>query len=353
MSMRQNKYQTRPSVHMKPTGYRLIYCRLIFVLSMVMPLQSFAATEADEWLENMASAMKTQNYKGVFVYSRGEISTSMKVIHRYKGEVERERLIQLDGDMGEILRTDDQVVCILPGNREVSLEQSMPAGPFAGAFSRAIMPDKEHYAVAVEGDDRVAGVPTVKISVSAKDNDRYSYVLWLEKTSSLLVKSILLDEYGQTLEFFHYTSIELTDNITDSELQADKKAGVLFSHEQVAAVKVGLDWPEGMVWRIGWLPHGFMRLSADDTNYVEGNVDTLQSSHIQLYSDGLASFSVFIEPLGEENMPEGSSTVGATVAYAHRLKWQHHDYMVTVVGEIPVTTAIKVAETTVPEIITK
>ncbi len=314
---------------------------------MVISLQGFASTEADEWLENMTSAMKTQNYRGVFVYSRGEISSSMKVIHRYKGEVERERLIQLDGEMGEILRTDDQVVCILPGNREVSLEQSMPTGPFAGAFAQTVMPDKEHYTVAIEGDDRVAGVSTVKISVIAKDNYRYSYVLWLEKTTSLLVKSLLLNEHGQTLELFHYTSIELTDNITDSELQADKKAGVVVSHEQVSAVKVGLDWPEDMVWSIGWLPQGFMRLSTDENMGVGG--DTLQSSHIQVFSDGLASFSVFIEALSQENMPEGSSTVGATVAYSHRLKWQNHDYMVTVVGEIPVITAMKVAETTVPE----
>ena len=343
MSFRQKKYQTKLSI------YRHVYCRIILVLSIIIPLQVFASTEADEWLENMASAMKKESYRGVFVYSRGEISSSMKVIHRYKEGVERERLIQLDGEMGEILRTDDQVVCILPGNREVSLEQSLPTGPFAGAFARALMPDKEHYTVAIKGEDRVAGVSAVKISVMAKDNYRYSYVLWLEKTTGLLVKSLLLNERGQTLELFHYTSIELVDNITDAELQADKKAGVVFSHEQVPAVKVSRDWPEAMVWNIGWLPQGFMRLGADDKPNVDGKIDTLQSSHIQVFSDGLASFSVFVEALSEGNMPEGSSTVGATVAYAHRLKWQRHDYMVTVVGEIPVTTAMKVAETTVPE----
>ena len=340
MSFRQRKYQARLS------ACSLICSSLILLLgSLVIPQQGFASTEADEWLENMASVMKTQSYRGVFVYNRGNISSSMKVIHRYKDGVERERLVQLDGEMGEILRTDDKVICILPGNREISLEQSIPAGPFAGAFSRTLMPDKDHYTVAIKGEDRVAGLSAVKIAVTAKDTYRYSYLLWLEKTSGLLVKSLLLNEHGQTLELFHYTSIELADNITDEELQADKKAGVVFSHEQVPAIKAPREWAETMNWRVGWLPQGFIRLNADNE---DGAV--LQPSHIQAFSDGFASFSVFIEALGEGNMPEGASTVGATVAYAHRLKWQRHDYMVTVVGEVPVTTAMKVAETIAPEI---
>lgn len=341
MSFRQRKYQSKLS------GYWLT-CRSFIVLLafLVVPQQGLASDEADKWLENMASAMQTQNYRGVFVYSRGSISSSMKVIHRYKGGVERERLVQLDGEMGEILRTDDQVVCILPGNREVSLEQGMPVGPFSGAFPRTQIPDKDHYTLTMKGEDRVAGLPAVKIGVMAKDAYRYSYLLWLEKTSGLLLKSVLLDEHGKTLELFHYTAIELADNISDEELQADKKSGVVFSHKQVPAVKASGEWPEAMVWKIGWLPKGFMRLNMGDASMIK-------SSHIQVFSDGLASFSVFIEAPGKGNMPEGKLAVGATVAYVHRLKWEQHDYMVTVVGEVPATTAMKVAEAVVPEILSR
>jgi sigma-E factor negative regulatory protein RseB len=342
VSFRQRKFQAKLSV------CSLIGCSFIILLTfLAVPQQGLASTVADEWLENMASAMKTQSYRGVFVYSRGNISSSMKVIHRYKDGIERERLVQLDGEMGEILRTNDKVVCILPGNREISLEQSIPLGAFAGAFSQRLMPDKEHYTVKMKGEGRVAGLSAVKIAVMAKDTYRYSYLLWLEKSSGLLLKSLLLNEYGQTLELFHYTFIELADNIADTELQADKKAGVVFSHEQVPAVKVGKEWPEAMVWKIGWLPRGFMRLNASD----DDNDLTLKPSHIQIFSDGLASFSVFIEAPSEGSMPEGELTVGATVAYVHRLKWKRHDYMVTVVGEVPVTTAMKVAETVAPEVI--
>ena len=344
MSFRQKKYQASLSACL------LICNSFIFLLGgLVVPQQSVASTEADKWLENMASVMRTQNYRGVFVYSRGGMPSSMKIIHRYKEGIERERLVQLDGEMGEILRTDNKVVCILPGNREISLEQSIPAGPFAGAFARTLMPDKDHYTVSIKGEDRVAGLSAVKIAVMAKDTYRYSYLLWLEKSSGLLLKSLLLNEQGQTLELFHYTFIELVDSIADTELQADKKAGVVFSHEQVPAIKVAEEWPAAMNWNVGWLPQGFMRLNPENNADNNDREAMLQPSHIQAFSDGLASFSVFIEALGEGNMPEGASVVGATVAYAHQLEWQRHKYMVTVVGEVPVTTAMKVAETIHPE----
>ncbi len=305
------------------------------------------AVNGEAWLKRMVNAMQTQNYRGVFVYSRGSVSSSMKVIHRYKEGVDRERLVQLDGEMGEILRTGDEVICVLPGNRVVSLEQNIPTGPFAGAFSRTLMPKKDNYMISIKGEDRVAGHLAVKIAVMAKDGYRYNYLLWLEKTTGLLLKSTLIDLNGQVLERFHYTSLELAADITDAELEPSR-AGEVFSHETVPAVKASSDWPDNMGWKVDWLPQGFMQVNKVITDNRADNGEVNQGN-IQVFSDGLASFSVFIEKPGKGNMPEGASVVGATVAYAHRLKWKNHDYMVTVVGEVPVTTAMKVAETVVPE----
>jgi sigma-E factor negative regulatory protein RseB len=335
----------------------ILFCSIIALFGMIaLPRTGFADTgvkTGEAWLEGMVSAMQTQSYRGVFVYSRGGVSSSMKVIHRYKDGIDRERLVQLDGEMGEILRTGDEVVCILPGNRMVSLEQSIPSGPFAGAFARTLMPKKENYMITVKGEDRVAGHRAVKVAVMAKDGYRYNYLLWLEKKSGLLLKSLLLNAQGDTLERFHYTSLELSDDIADAELETNKK-GEVFSHERVPMVAVGSEWPEHIGWKVDWLPEGFMRTNEvvrDPSNAPSSKNNTNTSGgNVQVFSDGLASFSVFIEKPGKGNMPEGASVVGATVAYAHRLKWKSHDYMVTVVGEVPVTTAMKVAETVVPKI---
>jgi len=56
------------------------------------------------------------------------------------------------------------------------------------------------------------------------------------------------------------------------------------------------------------------------------------------YTDGLASFTVFHEPR-DESITESASTRGATVAVHRNLPGA----MVTVVGEIPLATAQRIA----------
>lgn len=350
--MRRFRYQILPCSRLKQRFFLLSISLLLILPSgkaiaaitdSTEPQLSSALTglSGEEWLERMAVAMQRQSYRGVFVYSRGDTSSSLKVIHRYKDGEDREKLVQLDGEMGEIVRAGDEVVCVLPGNRLVSLEQSIPSGPFAGAFARTLMPKKEHYQINVQGEDRIAGHHAVKISVMAKDSYRYNYILWLEKESGLLLKSALTNADGQVLEQFHYTSLELADDITDAELEPNKD-GEVFTHESLPSIQGSGDWPAKMEWRIDWLPDGFMSVNKG----VAGQ--GVSSGNVQVFTDGLASFSVFIEQPSDGNMPEGVSVVGATVAYAHKLTWKDHDYMVTVVGEVPVVTAMKVAEKVLP-----
>jgi sigma-E factor negative regulatory protein RseB len=59
-----------------------------------------------------------------------------------------------------------------------------------------------------------------------------------------------------------------------------------------------------------------------------------------VFSDGLASLSVFIEALTEGNTPpEGVSAQGAVSVATRRLG----DHWITVVGEVPATTVRQVA----------
>ena len=61
----------------------------------------------------------------------------------------------------------------------------------------------------------------------------------------------------------------------------------------------------------------------------------------QVFSDGLASVSVFIEKLGSvEDRLEGTSSMGAMSAYGRVMD----DYQVTVVGEVPLATVRGIGE---------
>lgn len=67
------------------------------------------------------------------------------------------------------------------------------------------------------------------------------------------------------------------------------------------------------------------------------------------YGDGLARFSVFIEPLHGAMVGDARSQLGPTVVVSKRLQTDDGGQMVTVVGEVPLGTAERVALSIRPE----
>jgi len=290
-----------------------------------------------DWLEMMIVARKSLTYQGTFVFSRGDEISSMRVLHQFKDGVEQERLIALDGEPREIVRHGDRVICIFPGNEQVRLEQALPDSPFRSAIKN-IAPLKMVYSIKVAGQERVAGYEVVKVALMAKDQYRYSYLLWLEKSSGLLVKSVLTGHQGKILERFQFTSLQIGDDITDEVLTGDI-SGLSVTHKKPQGVKPSGAGPLPHGWQLQWLPKGFK-----PAEYMSKRNSIMpEVSRTRVYSDGLAVFSVFVEPQPEAEMPAGSSKMGATVAHSHYVEIENVRYVVTIVGEVPLATAKKIA----------
>ena len=65
---------------------------------------------------------------------------------------------------------------------------------------------------------------------------------------------------------------------------------------------------------------------------------------MQSYSDGLASFSIFVGAAERAVDGAGSARRGATVAHTAPLRFGDNSYVVTVIGEVPSITAQRVAD---------
>ena len=154
-----------------------------------------AEENAAVWLERMQHAAVTQNYQGTFVLTRGDITSTQKIFHRHDKGVEHERILQVDGSTGEVLRKDGAVTCILPENKAVHLEPSAAPGGSAAAFAH-IMPDPQFYLLRTGKTGRVANRPCQQIRIEARDEYRYSYSLWLDQATGLLLKSQTYDVDG-------------------------------------------------------------------------------------------------------------------------------------------------------------
>ena len=311
---------------------------LLAVLALAVP--GLAAAESDrgevnQWLERLAPALNMTSYRGVFVYARGDQVHSMQIAHRYRDGVVEERLVMQDGGSGEIVRRGVNVVCVLPDRGRIRLDQVIPSGPFAEAFTSQLMPVSRWYSAEMVGEDRVAGYEAVEIALRSRDEYRYSHRLWLERTTGLLVKSHVRASSGDVMEQFQFTSLEITDDIPDEEFEI-RTQGREISRNLAADDGLAEASPVARMngWELGWRPDGFAPAAAPRAG----------RGQVVAFSDGLAAFSVFVEPAGRLNMPKGVSRIGATTIYMHALESGEREFLVTVVGEIPPATARKVAE---------
>lgn len=314
---------------------RLSHLLLILALFLVArPALTDDNTEAMQWLERMGPALNMTSYRGVFVYARGDRVHSMRIAHRFSDGMVQERLVLQDGGDGEIVRKGMNVVCVLPRRGRVRLDQVIPSGPFAEAFANQLVPVGRWYQAELVGEDRIAGYDVVIIALTARDSNRYSHRLWLEKDTGLLVKSHVGEPGGEVLEHFQFTSLEITDDIADSEFEIQTEGREVTRSLEGVASGQAADKPFLDGWDLGWQPDGFVPAAAPRSG--EGQAVA--------FSDGVAAFSVFVEPAGQVRMPVGASRIGATTVYMREVTAGGGSFLVTVVGEIPPKTARQVAE---------
>jgi len=287
------------------------------------------ADEAQDWLTRLGQAEQQQSFQGTFVYERNGSFSTHNIWHRVQEGKVHERLLQLDGSAQEVVRVDGHTQCV-SGTLVAGL------GDTPNSAARAIDPQKlkNWYDLAVIGKSRVAGRSAVIVSLTPRDQHRYGFELHLDKDTGLPLKSLLLNDKGQLLERFQFTRLDTANVPSEADLQpgADCKA-VNLESDKASAVKAA------QAWHSDWLPPGFELTSSS----ARKDPQTKTQLSSLMYDDGLARFSVFLEPLNGAVVADTRVQLGPTVAVSRRLTTAQGEMMVTVVGEIPIGTAERIA----------
>ncbi|MDM8350437.1 MucB/RseB C-terminal domain-containing protein [Pseudomonas sp. sp1636] len=285
------------------------------------------ATEAQDWLRRLAEAERSQGFQGTFVYERNGSFSTHSVWRRVEGAgVVRERLLQLDGPAQEVLRVDGRAQCVSGSLVDQAADhQEWPARELNTL--RLL----DSYDPRVIGKSRVAGRAAVVLALSPRDQHRYSVELHLDQESALPLKSLLLNDKGQLLERFQFTRLEVGAVPSEEALQPSA------SCRPVRVAKATAEVVEA--WRSDWLPPGFTLSSVTERRSPASS----EQVACLVYDDGLARFSVFIEPLRGVMVEDARSQLGPTAVVSRRLATADGDVMVTVVGEVPLGTAERVA----------
>lgn len=289
-------------------------------------VQSAHAAEAQDWLQRLASAEQQQSFQGTFIYERNGSFSTHQIWHRVEssGEV-RERLLQADGSYQEAIRVAGQLRCVSGDSAAIvgSIEQTKNA-----SFKSL----ENWYDVQVTGTSRIANRDTVVLALTPRDPYRYAAEFQIDSQTGLPLKSILLNDKGQMLERLQFVQVDIGD-VVPSMLQSSAACKPV----SVAATPPSKDVTQA--WHSDWLPPGFTLKSTSQSpsSVTQELVDRLT------YDDGLSGFSVFFEPLHGAQVETSHSQLGPTVAVSKRIPTDEGGVMATVVGEIPLGTAERIA----------
>ncbi len=293
-----------------------------------------------QWLERMSEALASRNYTGVFTHATRRQSETMRIVHRVGKGASTERLVSLDGNGREIVRTAEEVHVYLPDRRVVLVEPRSDSGLLLDALPEPGPELDAMYVLQLRDGHKLLGRDVRVLDIMPRDGLRYGYRLWLDEDTAMPLRTMVLDRGGRPVEVINFTQIEMPRHIdakaTEPSIDASGFKWVRSArHAQVA--------PSPQVaWRPTRLPPGF-RLVASRIQVVPGVAFPVQ--HL-IFSDGFASISVFIEPARPAGpAPPESSSVGSANAFSTVV----HGRVVTAVGEVPLETVRDVARSVAPD----
>ena len=280
----------------------------------------------------MASAVEDLSYRGTFVHLLGDEVETLQIIHRSDGGRISERIVSLDGVGREIIRNEDEVYCIFPDRQIVLFDNRREVSPLVSVLPSYSEDLQRSYEILLLHTERVVERDAQVVAIHPRDGFRYGYLLWLDSETAMPLKSQLRDERGRTVEQMAFTQIEIGQEISPAALEPtiDSDGFLVIMPPDNAVAE------EAPQWRATRLPDGF-QLSVATLTRMAGSEHPVE--HL-VYSDGLATVSVFVEsPESEPEVTGGLSRIGSANAFSLEFSGRQ----ITAVGEVPAVTVESIA----------
>jgi len=291
--------------------------------------QDGSIQDAVNWLNRIAGSATEKTFSGIYIHQYGSRMETSRVTHMVDDSGEQEKLETLDGPPREIIRKNDEITCYIPDAKLMRVDRKRARKFFPGLLSN--VPNiVENYSAKLGGIDRVAGFDCQVIILDPKDNFRFGHQFCAEMNTGLLLRATMLSDKTDVLEQFAFTQLAIGGPVNRDLLKSsygDKKGGW---QTDKSALKEGRQVDSG--WSAKSLPSGFKKI-LEIKRTMSGHSEPVIH---QIYSDGLASVSVFIESTKPgDKVHTGLIQQGNYNLYVRPLEDQ--PYSVKVLGEVPRT----------------
>ena len=313
--------------------FMLVY--LLAAFALITPYSTTFAAEDEAWLilQKASQAARELSYQGVFMYQSEGNAKSVQITHMNYGQGEYARMVVLDGTPREVLSQGNDVVIFSPKNEKVVIEKRRGQNMFPALLPANMTAIKLSYQARLGEIERIGGREGQVVYLEPRDNLRYGYKFWADKQYGLLLKAMTANERKEPMEQMAFSQLTLMSGQNMDWFQPNVDLHKTYVMEETNASITPADTVH---WTVSKIPPGY-RKTDEVQRTVPGKSSPL--THI-LFSDGLASVSLFIEMLPKNAQPKkGHTTMGATNLYASNID----GYQIVVVGEVPEATVAQFA----------
>lgn len=315
---------------------------LIAILFSSLNLQ--AAEEEGSWqvLQKAAAAARALSYRGIFVCQTGRQINSVQITHFFDGKNEFARNVILDGSPREVLSQGGDVVIYNPRNEKIVIEKRRGQNMFPAVLPLNLDSIKTSYSLHPGPEERVAGRQAQVLVLEPKDNLRYSYRFWIDTEYGLLLKSVMFNNRNEIMESIAFNQVALmhTVELDWFKPKIDHNKSYVMEDEQVVIT----DSDSPVDWEIKELPAGYRKVD-QMMRMVQGKSSPV--THV-IFSDGLASVSLFIEHIAKGvKFKVAPKVVLATTGNTSFYVNVNNGHLVTVVGDVPEATVVQIANAVV------
>lgn len=314
-------------------GKSLIWCALVATQLSCSGAALAERIEPNEWLSRMGAAVQMTSYEGTVIRIRDGKAEALKVVHTVSDGVIREKVVAQEGNGLEIIRIGNEVHCILPDRQSVLVEEWDDQSTLFSTLPSSEVRFGSEYDVSIVREERVAGRQAILVAIRPHDGYRYGHRIWLDTETAFPLQTQLIGDDGTALEQVKFADISLNKDIQESAL-APSYSTENFRWLTQPARHVSHDLKTS--WTSNEMPMGFKAVATHGEK-MSGSDDVV--THI-VYSDGLASVSVFVAPQGSA-ISEGPSRIGSSNSYSAIID----GHRVTAVGEVPAMTVRQIATT--------
>ncbi len=290
-----------------------------------------ASRNVMEWLTRMHEASRHRAYTGTLVVSSASSLSASRIWHVCDGTQQMERVETLTGAPRSTIRHNSDVITFVPDDKIAWVDKRDSLGVFPELMQAPVSTLPDFYGVKEGGVERVADYVADVVDILPKDKLRFGYRIWSEKKTGLIVKLQTLGEQGAVLEQVAFTELQLGAPVRMEKLKRLMKDTKGYEVQRQSLRKTTAD-AEG--WKLKETVPGFQSVSCHSKD--TGATQTAGSAPMQwVFSDGLASVSLFVEPYDAKvHLTEGQAVTGAT----HSLTRRMGPHWITALGEVPAST---------------